>query len=225
MSNASEDTIETWPQTGLGIESQDNKPLKTVKASGGVDALENGEIYVSWDGPEDPANPGNCFGLGVTGLTYLGLGVGCSIGMIGFGLASDRIMKSMTAKGKPNKPEYRLITMIPGAVLLPIGLLWYEWTAEKGVFWLVPIIGTGIAGCGIITIWISIQVYLVDAFTMYAVSAVAANTIIRSVFGAFLPLAGQPLYNALGLGWGNTLLAFIALAMIPIPWVFLRQRN
>jgi len=56
--------------------------------------------------------------------------------MIGFGLASDRIMKSMTAKGKPNKPEYRLITMIPGAVLLPIGLLWYGWTAEKGAFWL-----------------------------------------------------------------------------------------
>lgn len=87
---------------------------------------------------------------------------------------------------------------------------------------LVPIIGTAIAGCAIITIWISIQVYLVDAFTTYAVSAVAANTIIRSTFGAFLPLAGQPLYNKLGLGWGNSLLAFIALAMVPIPWVFLR---
>jgi hypothetical protein len=87
---------------------------------------------------------------------------------------------------------------------------------------IVPIIGTAIAGCAIITIWISIQVYLVDAFTTYAVSAVAANTILRSVFGAFLPLAGQPLYDALGLGWGNSLLAFIALAMIPTPWVFLR---
>lgn len=86
----------------------------------------------------------------------------------------------------------------------------------------VPIIGTAITGCGIITIWISIQVYLVDAFTTYAVSAVAANTILRSVFGAFLPLAGQPLYDALGLGWGNSLLAFIAVAMIPTPWVFLR---
>jgi len=162
------------------------------------------------------------FGLGVTGLTYLGLGIGCSIGMIGFGLASDRILKSKTAEGEPTKPEYRLITMIPGAFLLPIGLFWYGWTAEKGVFWLVPLIGTGIAGCAIITIWISIQVYLVDAFTTYAVSAVAANTIIRSMFGAFLPLAGQPLYNALGLGWGNSLLAFIALAMIPVPYVFLR---
>ncbi|CAG8955438.1 hypothetical protein HYFRA_00010304 [Hymenoscyphus fraxineus] len=162
------------------------------------------------------------FGIGITGLTYLGLGVGCSIGMIGFGTASDRIMKRQTARGKPNIPENRLITMIPAVVMLPVGLFWYGWTAEKGVYWLVPIIGTAITGCGIIVIWISIQAYLVDAFTTYAVSAVAANTIIRSFFGAFLPLAGQPLYDALGLGWGNSLLAFIAVAMIPTPWVYLR---
>lgn len=56
--------------------------------------------------------------------------------MIGFGFSSDRIMKSMTAKTKTNKPEYRLITMMPGAVLLPIGLFWYGWTAEKKLFWL-----------------------------------------------------------------------------------------
>jgi hypothetical protein len=56
--------------------------------------------------------------------------------MISFGLASDRIMKYMTAEGKVTKPEYRLITMIPGVILLPIGLLWYGWTADKGVFWL-----------------------------------------------------------------------------------------
>ncbi|CAG8971644.1 hypothetical protein HYALB_00003112 [Hymenoscyphus albidus] len=98
-------------------------------------------------------------------------------------------------------------------------LFWYGWTAENGK---VPIIGTAITGCGIIVIWISIQAYLVDAFTTYAVSAVAANTIIRSFFGAFLPLAGQPLYDALGLVRGNSLLAFIAVAMIPTPWVYLR---
>jgi hypothetical protein len=62
----------------------------------------------------------------------------------------------------------------------------------------------------------------VDAFTTYAVSVVAANTIIRSIFGAFLPLAGQTLYDRLGLGWGNRLLAFIAMIMIPLPWVILR---
>jgi hypothetical protein len=67
-----------------------------------------------------------------------------------------------------------------------------------------------------------ISTYLIDAFTIHAASALAANTILRSLFGAFLPLVGPPLYNKLGLGWGNSLLGFIALAMVPIPLLFWR---
>lgn len=48
----------------------------------------------------------------------------------------------------------------------------------------------------------------------------AASTVTRSLLGAFLPLAGDRLYQSLGLGWGNSLLGFIAFAMIPIPLVF-----
>lgn len=36
---------------------------------------------------------------------------------------------------------------------------------------------------------------------------------------AVLPLAAPKMYETLGLGWGNSLLAFLALAMIPIPVV------
>ncbi|PMD29052.1 hypothetical protein L207DRAFT_446005 [Hyaloscypha variabilis F] len=39
------------------------------------------------------------------------------------------------------------------------------------------------------------QNYLVDAFALYAASVISAATIIRSVFGAILPLAGQPMYD------------------------------
>jgi len=67
-----------------------------------------------------------------------------------------------------------------------------------------------------------VQTYLVDAFTTYAASALAANAVLRSLLGALLPLAGQRMYATLGLGWGNSLLAFIALAMCPIPWFFYR---
>ncbi|KAG7061466.1 fluconazole resistance protein [Colletotrichum scovillei] len=70
------------------------------------------------------------------------------------------------------------------------------------------------------TLLMSISTYLVDAFTTYAASAMAASTVTRSLLGAFLPLAGDRLYQSLGLGWGNSLLGFIAFAMIPIPLVF-----
>lgn len=64
------------------------------------------------------------------------------------------------------------------------------------------------------------QTYLVEAFGIYAASALAANTVLRSLGGALLPLAGHKMYNTLGLGWGNSLLAFIALAMCPFPLLF-----
>jgi hypothetical protein len=62
----------------------------------------------------------------------------------------------------------------------------------------------------------SIQTYLVDTFTIYAASAMAANTIVRSIFGGVLPLSGLRMYDALGYGWGNSLLGFVALGLAPI---------
>lgn len=64
--------------------------------------------------------------------------------------------------------------------------------------------------------------YLIDAFTTFAASALAAATVLRSTFSAVIPLAGPAMYNQLGFGWGNSLLAFIALAFGAIPLVFFR---
>lgn len=40
--------------------------------------------------------------------------------------------------------------------------------------------------------------------------------------GAVLPLAGPPLYNDLGYGWGNSILGFVALVLVPVPMLFMR---
>lgn len=159
------------------------------------------------------------FSQGTVGLTYLGIGVGSLFGVIIFGIASDRIVKAKSKTGEM-KAEYRLPPMIPGSFIIPIGLFLYGWTADKHVFWIAPIIGTGLVGLGLLATFMPIQTYLVDAFTIYAASALAANTVLRSLVGALLPLAGQKMYATLGLGWGNTLLAFIAVAMCPIPVIF-----
>lgn len=65
-----------------------------------------------------------------------------------------------------------------------------------------------------------ISTYLVDTFTRYAASAVAAATVMRAIGGALLPLVGLLMYDKLGLGWGNSLLGFLMLALCPIPYVF-----
>jgi hypothetical protein len=66
----------------------------------------------------------------------------------------------------------------------------------------------------------TLQTYLVDAFVRYAASAIAANTVLRSILGGLLPLAGLSMYEKLGYGWGNSLLGFLSLAMVPIPALF-----
>lgn len=63
----------------------------------------------------------------------------------------------------------------------------------------------------------TVQTYLVDAFEQYAASAIAANMVLRNLVGALLPLGGRRLFETLGIGWGNSLLAFIGIALVPFP--------
>ncbi|KAI1259217.1 bicyclomycin resistance protein [Xylariaceae sp. FL1019] len=173
------------------------------------------------------------FSTSVVGLSFLGLGVGSFIGIGIYSVTSDSYLKRKAAQAnreaeetgvekKGMKPEYRLPLLPLGATFVPAGLFIYGWTAQYQVHWIVPIIGEGIGGIGNILVFLAIQTYLVDAFTIYAASALASNTIIRSLAGALLPLAGLKLYAKLGLGWGNSLLAFIAVALLPVSFFMLK---
>ncbi|EME81332.1 uncharacterized protein MYCFIDRAFT_38503 [Pseudocercospora fijiensis CIRAD86] len=155
------------------------------------------------------------------GLTYLGSGIGMFLGLFLIGAASDKLLKSKAAKHDGElKPEYRLLPLMYTAWLIPVGLFIYGWTVQYREQWAIPLFGTLLFGVGIIAALICIQQYLIDAYTLYAASAVAANTVLRSIVGGLLPLAGLSMYEKLGLGWGNSLIAFIALALTPVPFVF-----
>lgn len=157
------------------------------------------------------------------GLTYIGVGVGSLVGIAFAGALSDRILKRLAAKnGNEMKPEYRLPLSIYAGPLVPIGLFLYGWTAQYQIQWAVPLLGTLLFGMGLIIAGMCVNTYLVDTFTLYSASAIAANTVLRSLFGATFPLFGLHMYDAIGLGWGNSLLAFIGLAICLIPWLFYR---
>jgi hypothetical protein len=162
------------------------------------------------------------FSTSNAGLSFLGIGVGTIVGLAFCGSQSDRIIKAKQAAGVTLKPEDRLPLLItlPSCLAIPFGLILYAWTTDKGIHWIVPQIGTAITGFGIIGVVMCVQTYLIDAFTIYAASAIAANAVLRSLLGALLPLCGLDLYRKIGLGWGNTLLGFIALACAPIIWIF-----
>ncbi|QDS72867.1 hypothetical protein FKW77_007382 [Venturia effusa] len=157
------------------------------------------------------------FSLGQVGLVYIPIGIGMLFGISYLGHFSDAHIEKRQALGAV-VPEDRIPPhlVLPGSIAFAAGIFIYGWTVQFEVHWIAPMIGQAIVGFGMISIFTTVQSYLVDAFTIYAASAMAANTIVRSLFGGVLPLSGLKMYEALGYGWGNSLLGFIALAMVPV---------
>ncbi|KAH8651173.1 major facilitator superfamily domain-containing protein [Xylariales sp. PMI_506] len=155
------------------------------------------------------------------GLVYIGLGLGSLLGMFWFSVDSSREVKKKQEGGEA-KPEVRLKLFPVAAVLLPAGFFIYGWTANYTVHWIGPVIGLFVIGVGNIICFMAASLYLVDAYTLYAASALAANTVVRSIAGATLPLCALQMYEVLGLGWGNSLLGFIAVAFIPVPFLIIK---
>jgi DHA1 family multidrug resistance protein-like MFS transporter len=62
--------------------------------------------------------------------------------------------------------------------------------------------------------------YLVDTYLMYAASAIAANTILRSACGSAAPLFTNQMFTKLGIGGGGSLIGGVATVLTIIPFAF-----
>lgn len=95
----------------------------------------------------------------------------------------------------------------------------------------MPIIGTVFFGFGIILVYTAFFTFLVEAYPLYAASALSANSFARSSFAASFPIFGVQMYEKLDYHWATTLLALLCLALAPFPYVFwvygkqLRERS
>ncbi|KZF22519.1 MFS general substrate transporter [Xylona heveae TC161] len=168
------------------------------------------------------------FKLWQVGLTFLGLFVGMVAGISCdplFRRNYQRLVREREEQGgEPggSEPEFRLPPAIVGAILVPIGLFWFGWTSFSHVHWILPIIGSGIFGMGMVLCFSGVFTFLVDAYPLYAASALAANSFARSSFAAAFPLFGVQMYERLGYQWATSLLAFLSVAMAPFPYLFFR---
>ncbi|MCJ1300577.1 hypothetical protein MMC08_003374 [Hypocenomyce scalaris] len=157
---------------------------------------------------------------GVGALPFLGITVGVFVGVIIIVyLTKTRYARKMKKHGKA-VPEERLVAMMIGAVMLPVGLFWFAWTSDPHITW-VPQVLAGIPiGAGVFLIFMQGLSYIIDVYLMYANSAIAANTLVRSLAGAGFPLFATPMFNNLGVAWATSLLGFLTLAMVPVPVLF-----
>ncbi|MCJ1265037.1 hypothetical protein MMC22_004912 [Lobaria immixta] len=158
---------------------------------------------------------------GMSGLSFLGIAVGMAIATLGSPYINHIHGHSVIKLGGPH-PEARLPHLIFLSWLIPISLFWFAWTAPPPTAWISGILAGIPFGIGLVTLFLGITSYLTDCYGQYAASALAANAVLRSLFGASFPLFARQLYETLGTSWATSLLGFFAIAMAPLPWVFYR---
>lgn len=164
------------------------------------------------------------FSEGIIGLVYLAPGLGFLAAIV-VGVPQIQSWYLKLADRQPDKqgkPEFRMPVANVGAVLVPMGLFWYGWSVEYRNFWLVPLIGNFFFGAGMIVLFQAINNYYIDGFARYAASAIAAGSIFRAVVGAVFPLWVPFMYDALGYGWGTSVLGLAAVLIMPAPYLIMR---
>lgn len=162
--------------------------------------------------------------LGIGGLNYISLGLGLTLGIQVAAPFVDRIYVRLKARNDGvGRPEFRVPLMLPASALTVAGIFIYGWTAQAHTHWIGPNIGILLFGAGTIISFQCNQTYVIDAYTRYAASAMSAVTVLRSCAGFGFPLFARAMYDTLGLGWGNSLLGFVAVGLgIPAPILFWR---
>ncbi|PYI19529.1 MFS general substrate transporter [Aspergillus violaceofuscus CBS 115571] len=159
---------------------------------------------------------------GIGGLAFLGI----LVGMV-FGVAytfPDNMKYARRCREAPAgtrlAPEVRLPPSIIGGIALPVGLFWFAWTNYPSIHWMASVAAGAPFGFGLVLVFLSVFNYLIDAYTIFAASVLAANSALRSLFGFAFPLFTTYMYENLGIHWASSIPAFLALACIPFPIVF-----
>lgn len=165
------------------------------------------------------------FTLVEMGVTYCCIMVGI---MIGAAVYIPIIYRAFTKKmlaGEEVTPEVFLPAAIGGAIVMPIGLAIFAWTANPTTHWIAPLIGAGLFAAGAFIIFQTLFNYLSMCFWKYLASVFAGNDLFRSLMAGAFPLFGKAMFLNLKRGkflvaWGTMILMFLSLLMIAIPVTF-----
>lgn len=165
------------------------------------------------------------FNLGSIGLSFLGLAVGCIIGFVLI-IAFDayHYQPQVRIHGASQvPPEQRLYMAMVGACCLPTSLFWFGWSARPSIHWISPVAAEALFGCGNLLLFLAASLYITDCYgAKYGASAWSGNTMLRYIIGAAFPLFTIQMYEGLGIPWATSLLGFLSLTLVPIPFAFFK---
>lgn len=163
------------------------------------------------------------FSLGLEGVAFIGILIGAVIVLPPFFLYLYKVLEPQFNEQGELTPEKRLPPAFVGGPAIVICLFWFGWSAGY-THWIMPIIGSAFFSVGAVLLFNSVLNYLPDAYPDYAASVLAGNDFMRSSFGAGFPLFATAMYTKLGVNWASSLLGFLALAFVPIPFFLYKVR-
>ncbi|GFF51585.1 putative MFS transporter [Aspergillus udagawae] len=184
-------------------------------------AIIYGTVYMFMSAMPIVYNEQRGWSEGIGGLAFMGIAVGIILGLV-YAIYDNNRRYTKLLLSKSATAESRLPPAIIGAVALPVGMFAFAWTNYPRIHWSVSIILSAPFGFGCVLVILPIINYLIDAYTIYAASVLAAAAIFRSIVGAVFPLFTTQMYDSLGIHWASSLPAFLTLACMPFPFVMYR---
>ncbi|KAI4816168.1 MFS general substrate transporter [Aureobasidium sp. EXF-8845] len=157
-------------------------------------------------------------GVGALPFAAIIVGVAFGCGFIAY-FTKTRFARKIEETGDV-VPEERMIPMIVGGALLPIGMFWFAWTSNPNIIWVPQVISGAFIGAGVLLVFLQGLNYIIDVYKANANSAIAANTFFRSWLGAGFPMFANYMFKRLGVDWAMSLLGFLTVALFPVPILF-----
>lgn len=196
-----------------------------IQATALVSAFDYGLLYIVLSTFADLFTKHYGQPVEMSGLHYIAIAAGEIAGSQFGGPLMDYLYRRREAKhGDTSNPEFRLPLMLPGMVVAALGLILYGWPAEFRIHWAVVDLGIFIACFGWQVGGIPLTAYIIDSYPEHTSSATAAEQFVRSMTAFLFPLFAPRMYEVLGYGWGNTMLAFgILLVGVPASlylWIY-----
>lgn len=180
-----------------------------------------GVVYLLFEAYPIVFGFGHHFNAGISGLMFLPIPLGGLFAVLSYIFYWNPKYEQLVKEHAPHPvpPEARLYQVIFAAPIFAGAFFWFGWTSYPSVSFWAPMMAGGPLGFSIVWIFLGLFNYIIDTYLFVAASALAANTVMRSLFGAGFPLFATQMYDKLTPRWASTLLGFLALIMMPIPLV------
>ncbi|KAF9554963.1 MFS general substrate transporter [Agrocybe pediades] len=155
------------------------------------------------------------FNQGEVGTVYMTMAVGSLLGFFTNMYQEKLYQRDFLQRG----PQARLHLSCVAGLLFALSMFMFAWSSTPEVPWVVLVIALTIYIWAVFTIYLAVFSYLADCYSTYASSALSGQSLFRNVMSFIFPLFTEQMFHALGFRWANTVFAFAALAMAPVPLV------